>query len=458
MFKKRLMIGLLAVGLAVIWASEADARTSRRERSVGVYFEFFSVTNLNGDYWATGVHGLEAETCSPYSTRCGEIRGTLYCAEDNTYAAKSACYAESGVDRALVAVLDPDAIPKSFTPEDHNFPFKEQGQRLELLDFVENGPPVNTDYETVLPAGTKKNRAGWHFIDNPLFDLESYRGNWDGALGKFIPAGGYGINGEEHLQGVSLESKYGADLGAAIDGKIICAFWHHDQVQWQGDSLQGNYYGISAFYASYDSVSNTVIARYMDSKEVCGGQLYNDVNAGVAESDSYQCQFKEDVVFAPAPYTSGGITLEVDAFPEVVETITCDPVVDPVLGDGYNCWGVAEINLDPVTGQDRCEKHFKDDYPDISFVDFIPINNECGKAFQGYVDYYGICNPENPSCTPIPLTDVTDNVYCSEEVVAGGGSGAFLYYDCIDTLNPPADCVGLGQSPWAAGEAATCPE
>ena len=97
-----------------------------------------------------------------------------------------------------------------------------------------------------LPAGTKKNRAGWHFIDDPNFDLEKYRGTWNSALGKFIPADGYGINGEEYLQGVPLDSKYGNQL-SAIDGKVICAFWHHDQVQWQGDSLQGTYYGISAF-------------------------------------------------------------------------------------------------------------------------------------------------------------------------------------------------------------------
>ena len=451
---KRLMIGLVAVGVVVIFIAEAaNATPSRRRRSVGVSFEFPSNTDLTGHYYATGVYGLEAKDCEADSTRCGEIRGTLYCAEADNYAAKSACYAESGVDRALVAVLDPNAIPDFFTPEDHNFPYKAQGQRLELYYFDQNGPPGDTNHVIDIPAAKKRNRAGWHFIADPGFDLESYRGTWDGGLGNFIPADGYGINGEQNLEGVPLVSKYGADL-ASIDGKVICAVWHHDQVKWQGDSLKGNYYGLGAFFASYDEVSNTVTARLMDAKEVCGGQLYNDVNAGVAESDdSYQCQTTEDVVFAPAPYyTSGGITLEVDAFPEVVETITCDPV-----GDGYNCWGVAEINLDPVTGQDLCEKHFKDDYPDISFVDFFPINNECDEAFYGYVEYYGTCNPENPICTPTTLLEVTDKVYCSEEFVAGGGSDKFLLYDCSDTTADPADCVGLGQSPWAVGEALTCP-
>lgn len=442
---KKLMIGLFALSLAVIWISEANAYPSRRARSVGVSFEYSSSVSHNGHYFATGIYGLEAAECDDGSTRCGEIRGTLYCAEEDNYAAKSACYAKSGVDRALVAVLDPDAIPGDWPKYYYNFDEKDFGQRLELFHFDDKGPPTDPNFIAYLPAGTKKNRAGWHFIDDPDFDLENYRGTWDSALGKFIPEEGYGINGEQYLQGVPLDSKYGAGLGAAIDGKVICAFWHHDQIKWQGDSLHGTYYGISAFYASYNSENNTVEARMMDAKEVCGGQLYNDVNAGVAESE-YQCLDKEDVVFAPAPYTSGDTTLEVNAFPEVVETITCDPVEE-----GFNCWGVAEIDLNSVKGQELCEKHFTGSF----FVDFVPINNECGKAFQGYVIYYGVCDPSSETCPEIVFEEVSDNVYCSEEVVEGDSK--FLLYECDNPAGLPADCVGLGQSPWAVGEALTCP-
>jgi len=459
---KRLMIGLVAVGVVAIFIAEtANATVSRRRRSVGVYFEYTIETgpSHDGHYFTTGVYGPPAQEGTDCSTGCGQVWGELYCAPppiegDTTGANITACEAATGGSAALVAVLDPDALPDFFTPDDYNFGVKAFGQRLELSYFVANeGDTIS------LPAGNKKNDAGFFFIADPEFSLRDFVGTvvgWDADLEKFIPTDGYGINGEQFLQDVPLEGKYGDGLGI-IDGKLICAVWRHDQVKWQGDSLKGNQYGLAAFYATYNAVDKTVEARIMDVYDVCGGLLYNDVEAGVADADqnTYECGVVEEVVFAPAPYEEGGITLEEDAFREKVGTITCNDTAYP-----YSCRGSAEVELNPTYGQNLCDKH----YDDSTYVDFIPIDNECGTyAFTGYARYYGNCEPGAPGCNPLSNSFVNDEVICSEDPTGQGDGSIFLQYECLglETFTPPIEfptCVGLGQAPWKVGEAISCPD
>ena len=76
---KRLMIGLVAVGLVSIFIAEAaNALVFSRRRSVGVIAKFGSDTDLTGATFNARIFGLPADA----DGRCGEIKGTSYCAQD----------------------------------------------------------------------------------------------------------------------------------------------------------------------------------------------------------------------------------------------------------------------------------------------------------------------------------------------------------------------------------------
>jgi len=445
---KRLMIGLFALSLAAIWISEANAVTrSIRRRSVGFTVQFQSEVDRTGEYFGVGIFGLPAENIG---CGCGEVRGNLYCPEDDTPEALLACKAATGDSAALVVALDPDAIPASFSKEDFNFFLLDFGQRQELLFFESNFTPGS--FNTIsLPAGTRK-KPGWHVITDTNFSLRDYVGTWDTAEGKFIPAEGYGTNGEENIQNVSLDSYYDKNI-SNLEEKTICALWHHDQIK--GDTLHGNYYGVAAFKTHhYDESSNTMEVEILNAYDVCGGLLYNDPDAGEAETE-YECNVAKDVVFAPAPFTCNDSTiLEKGTFPEAGAEINCH--WDENLSK-YKCIATGEVQLDQSTGEQLCEEKFGTPY----FGTFIPINNGCGDyAFTGYVDYLGDCNP-NPqgngdnTCTPINIPELTDTIKCGDFLDNQGDP--FAQYGCVSILrNQLPDCFGCGQLPWQVGESVSC--
>ena len=448
---KRLMIGLIALSLAVIWVSEAAATYWVGRRSAVVTVTYESAVDQTGSVtvpFTTGIFGLPPDA----DGNCGEVRGELYCAQNDSTAAIAACEAATGDSSALVAVLDPDALPNSWPQEYYNFDYKEFGQRLELARFLELGPSMypNTVKTIKLPAGTKK-AVGWHFIKDVTMwqngdsltvseALKRYTGNrWDSTLGKYIPEDNFGVNGEDYLMNIPLEFYYGADL-SKLEGKTVLAAWRHDQVKWQGDSLKGNYYGLAAFKVlSYIETSNEVEVEVMSVREVNGRILYNNPLSGTTASgsDEFPCLESEAVVFAPYPYNS---TVFVDAF--YANTATAEVTCTGDVTSGYACQGSVEVVLNRDTGQELCEAK-NPDVDGVYFVDLIPINRSPDKnAFMGTIESI----PGNPDLLELK---------CKEGSVDGGSSNVkFSRYDCMPLISDEEipDCAGFAQKPWAVNE------
>ena len=263
---KRLMIGLMAVGLVTIFIAEvAHARGSRLRRSVEVIVVGESANS--GHTFLTGIFGLPADE----NGSCGHVRGEVYCAQGLDPEDILACDISTGDSAALVVVLDKDALapaipPNNFTEYEVNFDIKDFGQREQLREFLERAYSSDSSSFIIdLPVGKNINKAGWHLITDisgwndggSISDdaaLRKYVGEWDG-LGKFIPADGFGINGEKELNrdDVIVEPLWGDEFDDIV-GKTICAAVHHDEVK--GDNLKGNYLGLAAFKVRSISDSN----------------------------------------------------------------------------------------------------------------------------------------------------------------------------------------------------------
>ena len=463
---KRLMIGLVAVGLAVILTAEAaHAYSVARRRSVGVTVTFGSDTDLTNDgfNFAARVFGLPADD----GGRCGEVKGELYCGTGGFEAAIRACNIATGDSAAIVLALDKDTIapgslyfykdsgvPHYFTAEEVNFDVQGFGQRLELRYFASRAT-LNNPGIISLPIGDGLKTAGIHQIEDPNFLLRDYVGTWDATDGKFLPSDGYGINGENFISKVPVKPLWGTDLDPIV-GKTVCAAVHHDQIK--GDTLKGNYLGLAAFKVLSRSES-FIEVEIMDAFDVCGGLLYNETELVVGSAGECKPVVK-DVVWAPAPYTSGGV-LDPDTFPEVKGLISCSLNVlnEEYPGAGgkteafaYVCKGTAEVVLNTLNGigQDLCDKLWPDDI--TYFTDFIPTNRGGGGDYAEWAFTLRVTPDSN-----LPVSE--QERICGDGEVEGVDYTKLSRYGCLDLVRLKTDnsnsladdiftCYGCGQAPW----------
>jgi hypothetical protein len=413
---KRLAIAFVVVGLVTIFIAEAaNARAIRLRRSVGVTL----YSNSPGTF-VTSIFGFPGDD----SYQCGEVLGELYCAKDGTEEARLACDIATGDSAARVLVLDKEAIrdgvpPNYFTKDEINFYIKDRGQREQLKGFeTRAGSADPAVFVISLPTG-KKNNAGFHALtDESLADwkdcdegicsdneaLRRFIGEWDSAAGKFIPDDGFGINGEKFIHKVpGVEPLFGPDLDGLVGG-TICAVVKHSQVK--GNALKGPYLGLAAFKVLSRSGSLLEV-EVLDADDVCGLPLYIKtplVGAGGAGGEG-QCLVSDaatDVdtafVFAPA-FPDGELRAGEGKFPAVPGTLEWD---------GTQWKQTVEITLDATVGQALCEEAYPGN-PDVTFVDFIPVNRGSGD-FEGYA-FIGLTESENE--------DVADLKKCKEGVEGG---------------------------------------
>ena len=421
---KRLMIGLMAVGLVTIFIAEvAHARGSRLRRSVEVIVVGESANS--GHTFLTGIFGLPADE----NGSCGHVRGEVYCAADDSPEAGLACDISTGDSAALVVVLDKDALapaipPNNFTEYEVNFDIKDFGQREQLREFLERAYSSDSSSFIIdLPVGKNINKAGWHLITDisgwnegdTISDdaaLRKYVGDWDPLLGKFIPWDGFGINGEQELNrdDVVVESLWGDDFDYIV-GKTVCAAVHHDQVK--GDNLKGNYLGLAAFKVRSISPSGKYLEiEILDADAVCGLPLYNNILETVAGGDN-TCQMYEGEVFAPAS-VDGSFLKNQGTFPVQKGTIT--------YSDGLYT-GTVEVKLKYAEGQALCNYLV----PGTHFHKFIPINrgpSDSGSTYENY-SFTGRIESADDSA-------LNDKVICRE----GGAEGeGFSRYICVPVGN-----------------------
>ncbi len=428
MFKK-FMIAMVAIGLISIFLAEAaSAVTVRRRRSVGVTFY-----SDNPGTFVTSVFGFPAGD----GYNCGDILGELYCATNDTEAARLACDIATGDSAARVLVLDKDAIrdgvpPNFFTKDEINFYIKDRGQREQLKGFATRASSADPAVFVIsLPTG-KKNNAGFHALtDESLVEwkdcgegctlsdndaLRRFVGTWDSAAGKFIPDDGFGINGEEFIHKVpGVEPLFGPDLDELV-GETICAAVKHSQVK--GNPLKGPYLGLAAFKVLSRSGS-LVKVEVLDADDVCGLPLYIKtplVGEGGAGGEG-QCLVSDAdvaptaIVFAPA-FPDGELRAGEGKFPAVPGTLEWD---------GTQWKQTVEITLDDAVGQALCEEVYSGN-PDVTFVDFIPVNRGSGD----YADYAFIGlteSDDNP--------DVADLKKCKEGEEGGSRYNCEEDYDGV---------------------------
>ena len=418
---KRLAIVLVVVGLVSIFIAEsANAIAIRLRRSVGV-----TLISDNPGTFVTSIFGFPGDE-DDEGYKCGEVLGELYCASNGTEEARLACDIATGDSAARVLVLDKEAIrdgvpPNFFTKDEVNFFIKDRGQREQLKGFETRARSTDPAvYVISLPTG-KKNNAGFHALTDEslaewkdcgegctLSDSDALRrfvGTWDSTEGKFIPDDGFGINGEEFIHKVpGVEPLFGPGLDVIV-GETICAVVKHSQVK--GNTLKGPYLGLAALKVLSRSGS-LVEVEVLDADDVCGLPLYiktPSVVDAVPEGEG-QCLVSDAtvaptaIVFAPG-FPDGELREGEGKFPAVAGELEWD-------GDQYK--QTVEIKLDDTVGQALCEKLYqKEDYPDVTFVDFIPVNRGSGL----YADYafIGLTESEN--------TDVADLKKCKEGVEGG---------------------------------------
>ncbi|BBO75868.1 hypothetical protein DSCW_32850 [Desulfosarcina widdelii] len=458
---KRLMMSILALSMVAIWVSEATARTTIYRRSVGVNATFKSQTNnYTGSKFTARIFGLPADE----GGKCGDIWGTLYCGEgDNSEAGKLACDKADGYSAALVVALDKDAIaPNSpylddgvvgyFTFEDVNFNEKDINQRLELKAFrewaAEDDPVIIS-----LPIGDVSEQAGFHVITDEAFnedsELREYVGDWNNALGKFLPT-----VSEKEISKINLDPLWGVGLDPLV-GKTICATVHHDEIK--GDSLKGNYLGLAAFRVLQRSGSWADV-EVLSAYDVCGRLLYNETEPAVTGQG--QCHVAEDaIVWAPAPYYEGNtLTSDVNTFPEVTGTLNC--YNNPTFAqDGfpYECTGTAEVVLNDTDGQKLCNDRYGFDEngdPNAWFADFIPKDRGGNDVYADYAFTFRI---EPPTGVP-DIPELNEELICGDIVVELPDGITLSEYGCtnidpddggqIDLSFDRFTCFGCGQAPW----------
>ncbi|MCP4625970.1 MAG: VWA domain-containing protein [bacterium] len=415
---KRLMIGLVAVGLVAIFIAEtANARTIRRRRSVEVSHQSYNLGDLGASF-VTGVFGLP-DDC--------KVKGRLYCAASTEPADHLECAKTTGDSAARVMVIDKDSIkanvpPNYFPPEEVNLDIKDFGQREQLRGFERRA--LSTDpavFIITLPTGKSKKKAGFHAITDlskwneggTLSEdaaLRRFVGTWDALQGKYIPDDGFGINGKKYIHKVpGIEPIWGEDFDSLV-GETICGVVKHAQVK--GNPVHGKYLGLVGLKILSRSGSSVEV-EVLDADDVCGLPLYIERSTVVESSGS--C-FVEPVaeVFAPAP--SDGIVVPGEGTFEAARGYLTD------CSSGVYCKGSIEVFLKDSVGQELCDQYGP---PGSDFHDFIPIDRDPGGsgAYAGNA-YFGTLEfPESGGLA-------YDTEICSQG--AAGGSK----YACEEFTDP----------------------
>ena len=195
---KRLMIGLVAVGVVGLFIAETANAWTRYRRSVAVTV----YDSLAGASFDSDIFGLPAEG----DFGCGEIKGDVYCS-DRGAEGDTACNFLTGYSAALVLIADGDLIkprarPYNWSHSQLNSDLSDFGQRTQLRvmqALAGETDPDPTKYPDTfvieLPTGKTDNKAGIYAIHDDTVNYwrePPFTGSDDAALRRFIGTEGTG--------------------------------------------------------------------------------------------------------------------------------------------------------------------------------------------------------------------------------------------------------------------------